>query len=114
MATTTIYLSSTYEDLQDYRRAVFELLRKSDYHVIAMEDYVATDQRPIDKCLKDVEQADIYVGALWLSLWVRPASPPPESQRLVDHRVGVPTGANAQQTLPHVCSERDHSVASRV
>ena len=59
---TTIYLSSTYEDLQDYRRAVFELLRKSVYHVIAMEDYVATDQRPVDKCLKDVEQADIYVG----------------------------------------------------
>ena len=62
MATTTIYLSSTYEDLQDYRRAVYELLRKSDYHVIAMEDYVATDQRPVDKCLKDVEEADIYVG----------------------------------------------------
>ncbi len=54
---TTIYLSSTYEDLQDYRRAVFELLRKSDYRVIAMEDYVATDQRPVDKCLKDVEES---------------------------------------------------------
>jgi formylglycine-generating enzyme required for sulfatase activity len=59
---TTIYLSSTYEDLKDYRLAVFEALRKSGYYVIAMEDYVATDQRPVDKCLNDVEKADLYVG----------------------------------------------------
>ena len=58
----TIYLSSTYEDLKDYRRVVFDALHKSGYQVIAMEDYVATDQRPVDKCLKDVEQADIYIG----------------------------------------------------
>ena len=58
----TIYLSSTYEDLKNYRGVVFEALRKSGYHVIAMEDYVATDQRPVEKCLMDVEKADIYVG----------------------------------------------------
>ena len=58
----TIYLSSTYEDLKDYRQAVYEALRKSGYDVIAMEEYVATDRRPVEKCLKDVEQADVYVG----------------------------------------------------
>ena len=58
----TIYLSSTYEDLKDYRRVVVEALRKSGHDIVAMEDYVATDQRPVDKCLQDVEQADIYVG----------------------------------------------------
>ncbi|MDN5942897.1 MAG: SUMF1/EgtB/PvdO family nonheme iron enzyme [Nitrospira sp.] len=57
-----IYLSSTYEDLKDYRRVVFDALRQSGYQVFAMEDYVAADQRPVDKCLKDVEKADIYVG----------------------------------------------------
>ena len=61
---STIYLSSTYEDLKDYRQIVFDALRKSGYDVIAMEDYVATDQRPVDKCLLDVEKADIYVGLL--------------------------------------------------
>ena len=60
--TMTIYLSSTYEDLKDYRRIVYEALRKSGYDVIAMEDYVAKDQRPVDKCLRDVERADLYVG----------------------------------------------------
>jgi hypothetical protein len=59
---TTIYLSSTYEDLKDYRSAVFEALRKAGYQVLAMEDYVATDRRPVDKCLADVARANIYVG----------------------------------------------------
>jgi formylglycine-generating enzyme required for sulfatase activity len=58
----TIYLSSTYEDLQEHRRVVFEVLRKSGYTVKAMEDYVASDERPVDKCLKDIEIADVYVG----------------------------------------------------
>jgi formylglycine-generating enzyme required for sulfatase activity len=59
---TTIYLSSTYEDLKEYRAAVFEALRKAGYKVLAMEDYVATDRRPVEKCLADVAEADIYVG----------------------------------------------------
>jgi len=58
----TVYLSSTYEDLKDHRRAAFEALRKAGYQVKAMEDYVATDRRPVDKCLADVARANIYVG----------------------------------------------------
>lgn len=59
---STIYLSSTYEDLKDYRQVVYQALRKGGYQVIAMEDYLATDQRPVEQCLRDVEMADIYVG----------------------------------------------------
>ena len=59
---TTIYLSSTYEDLKEHRMAVFNALRQSGYQVIAMEDYVARDDRPLAACLKDVDHADIYVG----------------------------------------------------
>jgi hypothetical protein len=33
-----------------------------DAAVIAMEDYVATDERPLDKCLADVASCDIYIG----------------------------------------------------
>lgn len=62
VAMATIYLSSTYEDLKEHRRVVFDALRKSGNQVIAMEEYVATDQRPVDQCLKDVEKADIYIG----------------------------------------------------
>src|SRR5215469_10409633 len=59
---TTIYLSSTYEDLKECRRVVSDALRESGYSVIAMEEYIATDQRPVDRCLKDIEAVDIYVG----------------------------------------------------
>jgi formylglycine-generating enzyme required for sulfatase activity len=59
---TTIYISSTYEDLKEFREVVYKALRKSGYDVIAMEDYVAADQRPVEKCLDDVKKADIYVG----------------------------------------------------
>jgi hypothetical protein len=30
--------------------------------VIAMEHYVAADQRPLDKCLEDVCGCDLYIG----------------------------------------------------
>ena len=59
---TTIYLSSTYEDLKEHRRIVYEALRRAGYTAIAMEDYVANDMRPEDKCLADVAYSDIYVG----------------------------------------------------
>src|SRR5262245_20763627 len=59
---TTIYLSSTYEDLKDYRKAVFDAVRQAGYQVVAMEDYVATDERPVHKCHKDIDRCQIYVG----------------------------------------------------
>ena len=57
-----IYISSTYEDLKDHRKAVYETLRQWRHDVIAMEDYVACDQRPLDKCLEDVSQCNVYIG----------------------------------------------------
>lgn len=57
-----IYVSSTYSDLKNYREEVYHTLRQLRHDVIAMEDYVATDQRPLDKCLNDVTTCDIYVG----------------------------------------------------
>jgi len=57
-----VYISSTYEDLEEYRNAAARLLRKMNVRVVGMEDYVATDVRPLDKCLADVEDCDIYIG----------------------------------------------------
>lgn len=57
-----IYVSSTFSDLKECRAAVYDALRALRHDVIAMEDYVATDQRPLDKCLADVAASDIYVG----------------------------------------------------
>jgi hypothetical protein len=57
-----IYISSTYSDLKDFREAAYRALRKLNHDVIAMEDYTAADQRPLDKCLADVAGCDVYVG----------------------------------------------------
>lgn len=68
-----IYISSTYSDLIAHRQQVYNVLRKMRYDVIAMEDYVATDERPLDKCLADVASCDIYVGILaWRYGYVPP------------------------------------------
>ena len=57
-----IYVSSTYGDLKDHREQVYRTLRQLNHDVVAMEDYVATDQRPLAKCLEDVAACDLYVG----------------------------------------------------
>jgi hypothetical protein len=56
-----IYVSSTYEDLKAHREAVYRALHKMQYRVIAMEDYVAKDERTVDRCLADVAICDFYV-----------------------------------------------------
>lgn len=57
-----IYVSSTFEDLKEHRDAVYRALRQLGHDVRAMEDYVACDQRPLDKCLADVAAAEVYLG----------------------------------------------------
>ena len=72
-----IYLSSTYEDLKDYRDAVARALRRLDHQVVGMEDYVAAEARPLDKCLKDVGKCDVYVGIFaWRYGYVPPKDNP--------------------------------------
>jgi hypothetical protein len=57
-----VYISSTSEDLQDYRQAVADVLRSCGYDVDAMEKYAARDDRPKAACVADVSGCDIYVG----------------------------------------------------
>jgi subtilisin family serine protease len=57
-----IYLSSTYQDLVEYRKAVYQVLRELRHDVLEMEHYTAADERPLKKCLADVGASDLYVG----------------------------------------------------
>lgn len=56
------YLSSTYQDLKAHRDAVYGVLTKMKFRVVAMEDYVARDNRMVEQVLQDVAACDIYVG----------------------------------------------------
>src|SRR5689334_21972167 len=59
---TTIYLSSTYADLVPFRKTVIEALTSLGHRVLAMEQYLAADDRPVQRCLQDVGSSDLYVG----------------------------------------------------
>lgn len=56
-----IYISSTYQDLREHRAAVDRTLRRMGHDVIGMEQYVAEGNRPLDRCLADVQLADLYI-----------------------------------------------------
>jgi hypothetical protein len=66
MATfTTVFLSSTARDLQPYRDAVDEAIRKMHgYHCVRMEDFGARTETAEEVCTEEVAQADIFVGLI--------------------------------------------------
>lgn len=66
MPKKTVYISSTYKDLKEYRDAIRNMFLykglQEEYTLISMEGYVAENQKPaIDVCLEDVSNADIYI-----------------------------------------------------
>jgi len=79
-----IYISSTYTDLKKYREAVNDTLHQLGHEVIAMEYYVATDQRPLDKCLADVDSCDLYVGLFAWRYGFQPPKHNPENKSITE------------------------------
>jgi hypothetical protein len=73
-----IYISSTFVDLEQFREKVYRELRSLRHDVIAMEDYVAADKRPLDQCLQDVRICDVYVGIFAWRYGYIPAKDNPE------------------------------------
>jgi formylglycine-generating enzyme required for sulfatase activity len=57
----SVYVSSTFIDLEGHRAALKTALEKARYDVECMEKYTAFDQRPLDRCLADVAATDVYV-----------------------------------------------------
>ena len=56
-----VYISSTYQDLVDYRAAVDRTLRRMGHDVIGMEQYIAEGSKPVERCKADVRASDAYV-----------------------------------------------------
>lgn len=61
-----IYISSTYLDLRDFRRAIMDCVQSIDadrkyYTFTSMEFYDAEDVHFVKKCLDDVSNCDIYI-----------------------------------------------------
>jgi len=60
----TVFISSTYLDLKEERKKVWDCLEKFDVTVKGMEQFGARKSDPLTTCLTEVEQSDIYVGII--------------------------------------------------
>jgi hypothetical protein len=58
----TVFISSTYQDLAEHRRAVWQVLEGFNVAVRGMEQFGARTEAALDTCLAEVEQSDVYVG----------------------------------------------------
>ncbi len=59
----TVYISSTFNDLKDFRQGIFECTRQlGDYYrTLGMEDYTAEDIHFVERCQNDVAACDVYI-----------------------------------------------------
>lgn len=60
----TVFISSTYEDLILQRKKIWELLADYDVNIRGMERFGARKETPLETCLAEVEQSDIYIGII--------------------------------------------------
>lgn len=96
-----VYLSSTVSDLEECRAAVLAALRRLPLDVIAMEDYAAFDERPVEKCLADVESCDLYIGFFAFRYGFVPEPGPlnPEGRRSITELEYRKAGAAGRKRL---------------
>jgi len=59
-----VFISSTFIDLKEERKKVWESLEKFDVVVKGMEQFGARKTTPLATCISEVEQSDIYVGII--------------------------------------------------
>jgi Domain of unknown function (DUF4062) len=60
----TVFISSTYQDLAEHRRAIWQILEQFEVDVRGMEQFGARIEAPLETCVAEVEQADVYVGVV--------------------------------------------------
>jgi hypothetical protein len=56
-----VYVSSTSKDLHEFRAGVIRTVLDLEHHPVAMENYGARTDTPVEKCLNDVRSCDLYV-----------------------------------------------------
>ena len=57
-----VFISSTYKDLIDYRAAAIRAVEGTSYQAVKMEVFGARSEEPLDACLKEIEQSNLFIG----------------------------------------------------
>jgi hypothetical protein len=79
-----VFLSSTYVDLVEHRRKVAASLARAGHGVIGMEDFAASDQRPLAKCLAEVERCEVCIGIVAWKLGFKPMEGNPQGRSITE------------------------------
>lgn len=59
-----VFISSTYVDLVEPRRAIWNLLNGYDVNIRGMESFGARKESPLETCLAELDLSDIYIGII--------------------------------------------------
>ncbi|MEU1755800.1 HEAT repeat domain-containing protein [Micromonospora matsumotoense] len=86
-----VYISATQKDLLEYRFAVHTVARRLKIEDIAMEAYGADVQPPLERCLSDVRDCDLYLG---LFAWRYGFRPPGQESSIteLEYRAALAAG----------------------
>jgi tetratricopeptide (TPR) repeat protein len=57
-----VFISSTYKDLIDYRKAAIRAVEGTNYQAGKMEVFGARSEEPVEACLKEVAECDLFIG----------------------------------------------------
>jgi hypothetical protein len=57
-----VFISSTYEDLKEYRERTIEVVERYECLPVAMEHFMSQPQEPVKVCEKEIKECDIFVG----------------------------------------------------
>jgi len=75
-----IFVSSSFEDLADYRAAAIRVLRQLGHEVVAMENMVAGASAPLNKVLEMVDRCEAYLGIFAWRYGYVPLAPGPTTR----------------------------------
>lgn len=75
MATTSVFMSSTSQDLREHRAEIRDALLKAGYHPVDMADFGARAEGATSACLDEVAEADMFLGIYaWRYGFIPPGS----------------------------------------
>lgn len=86
-----VFISSTFQDLRAYREAVYVAARRLGHESIAVEDWAATDQPPLERSLADVRASEV---AVFLVAWRYGYVPPNEQYSVTELEYRAALDAN--------------------
>src|SRR5687768_2820756 len=102
----SIFLSSTFADLQRHRQLVREAIGRLEYGSQAMEFFGALPDTPKEECLRLIRSANAYIGIFAM----RYGSVDPESGKSLTQREDEEAQAIHPPSLVYVTDEETHPV----